>query len=156
MLKRLLIISLLFIAIFPSQSFSEGTKPGLKSSIVVTSETLITDNRAHTAIFENNVIAKSAGMTLYADKMIVYYSGDSGDVTKIEATGDVKLQKDAKLIIAQKATYYPDKSEVVFAGGPRAIDGENVVTGTKMTYFMNEDRFSVENSKVFLKAAKDK
>lgn len=156
MLKRLLIISLLFIAISPLHSFSEETKPRLKGSIVVTSETLITDNKAHTAIFEKNVIAKSAGMTLYADKMIVYYREDSGDVTKIEATGDVKLQKDAKLIIAQRATYYTDKSEVVFAGYPRAIDGKNVVTGTKMTYFINEDRFSVVNSKVFLKAAKDK
>jgi hypothetical protein len=36
------------------------------------------------------------------------------------------------------------------------MDGDNVVSGTKMIYFMVDDRFLVENSKVILKSKKDR
>jgi len=55
------------------------------------------------------------------------------------------------LITADKAVYYADEAKVVFSGNPRAMDGENVVTGSVMTYFIDEDRSIVENSKVYLK-----
>jgi lipopolysaccharide export system protein LptA len=45
---------------------------------------------------------------------------------------------------------HADEDKVIFTGEPRAVDGENVVTGTKMKFFIKEDRSYVENSKVFL------
>lgn len=153
MLKRLLIISLLFIIVPALNSFSEDIKTRINGPIIVTSETLTADNKARTAFFEKNVIARTTDMTLYADKMLVYYKEDSGAVTKIEATGTVKLHKDTRVITSQKATYYADEDKVIFTGEPRAVDGENVITGTKMTFFIKEDRSYVENSKVFLKSS---
>jgi lipopolysaccharide export system protein LptA len=61
-----------------------------------------------------------------------------------------KLLKDTRIISSQKAIYYTDEDKVIFTGEPRAVDGENVVTGTKMKFFIKEDRSYVENSKVFL------
>ncbi|MEW6107600.1 MAG: LptA/OstA family protein [Nitrospirota bacterium] len=128
----------------------------MKGPIIVTSEMLTADNKAHTAFFEKNVIAKTTDMTLYADAMLVYYNDKSGDVNKIEATGNVKLHKDTNVVTSQKATYYAGEDKVVFSGEPRAVDGENVVTGTKMTFFLKDDRTIVENSKVYLKNKKDR
>jgi lipopolysaccharide export system protein LptA len=93
-------------------------------------------------------------MTLYADRMLVFYATDSGDVKMIEAEGNIKLLKGTRAIISQKATYYADEEKVTFAGEPRATDGENVVTGSKITYLLNEDRYFVENSKVFIRKQK--
>jgi lipopolysaccharide export system protein LptA len=67
----------------------------------------------------------------------------------------VKLYKDTKLITSEKAVYFADEDKVVFTGEPRATDGDNVVTGTTMTYFIGADRSYVEHSKVFLKNKKD-
>jgi hypothetical protein len=36
------------------------------------------------------------------------------------------------------------------------MDGDNVVSGTKITYFIGNDRFHVENSKVILKSKKER
>ncbi len=44
---------------------------------------------------------------------------------------------------------------MIFTGEPRAVDGENVVTGSVMTYYIGEDRSFVEKSKVFLKSKKE-
>lgn len=156
MLKRFFTISLLFIIIVPAlNSFSEDLKNRIKGAIIVTSETLIADNKAHTALFEKNVIAKTTDMTLYADRMLVYYKEDGG-VAKIVTTGNVKLQKDARVITSEKATYYTDEDKIVFTGEPRAVDGDNVVTGRMITFFIKEDRSHVKNSKVFLKSKKGK
>jgi lipopolysaccharide export system protein LptA len=158
MSKRFLIISIFLMLVPVLNAFPEETKSRLKGGpITVTSESLTSDGKSHSALFEKNVVAKTPDMTIYAARMLVFYKEGSGDVTKIEATGDVKLLKDSRIITAQKAIYYAEGEEkVVFTGEPRAIDGENIVTGSIMTYFLIDDRSYVENSKVFLKNKKDR
>jgi lipopolysaccharide export system protein LptA len=150
MLKRFFIISIALL-VLPALTAFAASKTLVKGPITITSSTLTADNRAHTALFEKNVVAKAPDMTIYADSMLVFYAEQGGNVTKIEAAGNVRLYKDTRVISAQKATYFADQDKVVFTGEPRAVDGENVVTGSTMTYFIAEDRSYVENSKVFMK-----
>ena len=127
----------------------------IKGPVVITSDMLTADNKTHTALFEKSVIAKTTDMTIYADKMLVYYQEGSGDVTRIDSEGNVKVIKGDRVITSQEATYLADGDKAIFTGDPRAMQGENVVTGKKMTYLMSEDRFLVEDSKVFLTKKKE-
>ncbi|MEW6067082.1 MAG: LptA/OstA family protein [Nitrospirota bacterium] len=126
----------------------------IKGPIIITSEKLTADNQNYSALFENSVIAKASDITIYADRMRVYYHKDTGAVTKIDAEGRVKLIKNERVITSRKATYYAEEEKVVFTGEPQAVEGENVVNGKKMVYFLIEERFLVEGSKVFLKNEK--
>jgi lipopolysaccharide export system protein LptA len=155
MSKRLLIISIFFLFL-PIQSSAENQKANIKGPITITSETLTADNKAHTALFEQHVVAKTTNLTIQADRMLVFYKEDGGDVTKIESSGNVKVLKEDRIITSKAATYYADEEKVVFTGEPRAMDGDNVVSGTKIIYFMTNDRFFVENSKVILKSKKER
>ena len=122
--------------LFTSTGFSEDKKK-IEGPIVITSQRLTTDNKAGTAVFEQSVVAQTTDMTLYADKMIVLYDEEGGgDVTKIDAEGNVKVVKGDKVITSQKASYFADTENVVFYGDPRAVEGDNVVTGSTMTYLM--------------------
>ena len=154
MSRQLFISSLLILFIFSPNVFSEEKAQRIKGPITITSEMLIADNKAHTARFEHSVVARTTDMTLYADRMLVSYNADSGDVKMIEAEGSIKLLKGTRAITSQKATYYANEEKVIFTGEPRATDGENVVTGEKITYLLHEDRYLVEKSKVFLKKQK--
>jgi lipopolysaccharide export system protein LptA len=156
MLKRLLIISIFSLCFQAIQSGAEIQKANIKGPVTITSETLTADNKAHTALFENNVVATTADLTIQADKMLVFYKEDGGEITKIEATGNVRILRGSRIITSKAATYYADEEKVIFTGDPRAMDGDNVVSGTKITYFMNNDRFQVENSKVVLKNKKER
>jgi lipopolysaccharide export system protein LptA len=151
MSKLHLAVSLFIILILPAAAFSEETKAKVKGPITITSESLTADNKAHTALFEKNVIAKTTDMTIHADWMLVYYKEEGGDVTKIETKGNVKVYRDTKVITSNEAVYFADEEKVIFTGSPRAIDGENVVTGSKIIYYTKDDRSFVENSKVILK-----
>lgn len=126
-----------------------------KEPTIITSEILTADNKARTALFEKSVIATKGDMTMFADKMKVYYSEEKGggsSIKQIDAEGNVKLIKGDRVVTSRFATYFAEPEEkIVFTGEPRASEGENVITGTKIIYFMKDDRSVVEKSKVFLK-----
>lgn len=147
--------SLVIFFLLSTNVFSAEEAKKIKGPIIITSEILTADNQTHTALFENSVVARTTDMTIYADKMLVHYNKDTGNVIRIEAEGGVKLIKENRVITSKKATYYADGEKVIFTGEPRAVEGENVVTGRKMTYLLNEDRFLVEGSKVFLTKKKE-
>jgi len=155
MSKRLLIISVFVLFLPAIHSAAENRKANIKGPITITSETLTADNKAHTALFEKSVVAKTTDLTIQADKMLVFYQEDGGEVTKIEATGSVRVLRELRIITSKSAIYYADEEKVVFTGEPRAMDGDNVVSGTMITYFMGDDRFLVENSRVILKSKKE-
>lgn len=139
----------------PDLSFAQEKKTtsSSKEPTIITSESLTADNKAKTALFEGSVVARKGEMTLFADKMLVYYSEKKGssNIKKIDAEGNVKLIKGDRVVTSRFATYFSEPEErIIFTGEPRASEGENVVTGTKMIYFMKDDRSIVENSKVFL------
>ncbi|MEW6161998.1 MAG: LptA/OstA family protein [Nitrospirota bacterium] len=154
MSRQLFISSLLILFLLSTNVFSEEKTQQIKGPIIITSEMLTADNKAHTALFENSVVARTTDMTLHADRMLVYYNADTGNITKIEAEGGIKLIKGMRTITSKEATYCADGEKIIFTGEPRAVEGENVVTGRKITYLLNEDRFLVEGSKVFLKTRK--
>ncbi len=156
MLRQLSTVSIFVLIILISSTFAEDKAGQVKGPIVITSETLSADNKAHTALFEGSVVAKSEDMTLYSDKMLVYYNEQTGNVTRIDAEGRVKLVKKDLLVTSKAASYFADGEKVIFTGEPRAVERGNVVTGTKMTYLLKEDRSIVENSRVLLENKKGK
>ena len=133
--------------------FAVEENRSVKEPTIVTSQKMTTDNKAKTALFEGNVVAKKGDRTMYADSMLVYYSEEKGgsNIKKIDAEGNVKMVKDDRVVTSKSAVYYSEPEEyIVFTGEPRASEGENVVNGTKITYFMKDDHSIVENSKVFI------
>ena len=91
MSRQRFIVSLVLCCAAAMPSFAaESVKGRTKGPITVTSESLSADNKAHTATFEKNVVARTTDMTIYADTMVVHYKEDGGKVTKIEAAGRVR------------------------------------------------------------------
>lgn len=118
--------------------------------VVITSASLVADRKAGKALFQGSVVAESGGTTLSADRMTVYYESEGGGIVKVEAKGDVKLTKDGQVVVSDNAVYTEEDQRMVFTGNPKAIEGSSVVSGSRITYLMTEDRFIVKESKVFL------
>jgi lipopolysaccharide export system protein LptA len=65
-------------------------------------------------------------------------------VSQIEATGRVKIERDAGNATCQKAVYYRDEDKIVLTGDPVAWDKGTRVSGKRITMFLAEDRTVVE------------
>gem|GEM_PF-3495885 len=139
MLKQRFINSILrlsrFVVIFsllmPVCAFSTEAAKKASDPIVITSKMLTIDRKNNTAVFENSVVAELEEMTLYAEKMIVFYDKTTGHVTRVDASGGVKLVKKDSVVTADEATYYALDDRVVFKGDLKVVDRENSVLGER-------------------------
>ena len=155
---RKIMVGLSAVILFAAFAFATGVyaieeNKAVKEPTVVTSQKMTTDQKAKTALFEGNVVTKKGDRTMYADKMLVHYAEEKGgsNIKEIDSEGNVKLVRGDRVVTSKFAVYYAEPEEyIVFTGEPRASEGENVVTGTKITYFMKDDHSIVENSKVFI------
>lgn len=139
MLKQLFISSffrltgllIVFFLLIPVSVFSrEDVK---KDPIVVTSKMLTIDNENNTAVFEHSVVAEAPEMTLYADKMYIFYNQDTRAITRIDASGGVKVIEKDRVITADKATYYARDERVIFKGDLKVVERKRVISGEKST-----------------------
>jgi len=145
---------LICLILFFSFSSAPAAEKAEKTPIVITSQTLTADNSNKTAVFEGSVVATKEDLTIYSDKMTVYYDNSEGKIKKIYAVGNVKTHKGDRVIFSDEATYLEDEKKIVFTGNPRAVEGDNVVTGTQITLYMEDERAFVEGSRVILQDTK--
>ena len=104
-----------------------------KDPIVVTSKMLTIDNENNTAVFEHSVVAEAPEMTLYADKMLIFYNQDTKTITRIDALGRVKVVEEDRVITADQATYYAHDERVVFKGDLKVVEGKRSISGEENT-----------------------
>jgi lipopolysaccharide export system protein LptA len=121
-----------------------------KKTVTITSETLTADNKNSTAIFEGAVVARTDDITMYSDKMTVYYDNARNKVIKIHALGHVKVHKEEKALFSDEAIYLEEDEKIIFTGNPKAVDGENVISGTQIIFYLKDDRAEVQGSRVVL------
>jgi len=149
------LFSCLVLFFLSSRSGGEEKLLETKGPITITSSTLTADNKAHTALFEGSVMAKTENTVFHADRMLVHYT-DAGKVTRIEAIGHVKLVKGERVITSDEATFFADEEKVIFTGQPKAVEGTTMVTGTKMIYLIKEERSLVEQGRVYMEKGSPK
>ena len=86
--------------------------------------------------------------------MKVTYSNVNKEIAEVHAIGNVRVQSEGKAIFSDEAEYISEEEKIVFTGNPKVAEGENVIIGTKIIYFLNDDRALVEDSRVILKNIK--
>lgn len=150
---RIILGAILFAALLPVSAQCEPSSGLIKGPIVITSSTLSADSGANKAVFEGSVVAKTDEMTLYSDRMSVFYSED-GDIEKIDARGNIKLLKGQRVLTSRSAIYLASEGKITFTGEPMAVEGNNIITGSEIVYLIDEDRSLVRNSKVYIQQDK--
>lgn len=149
---------------------TSGT-PDQMVGTTVTSQRMTFKNQDSQAVFDGAVVLRRGSLIVYSDKMVVSFhdrdpvqaekgksvgigektSGARGPdtvsnraVSKIEAIGRVKIERDAGNATCQKAVYYRDEDKIVLTGDPVAWDKGTRVSGSRITLYLSEDRTVVE------------
>jgi len=146
----LLIIFSLIITVTASALDDKKEKP----PIVITSQSLTADNKKNIAIFEGSVVAKSEELTIYSDKMTVYSDTDGKNIEKLHAAGNVKVHKNETTLFADEALYFNIEEKIIFSGNPKAVQKGNVITGSEIIFYLDDERAIVQKSRVILQNRK--
>jgi len=137
MIRSFLAVAVLLIA----WTGLAGAAPAAsKEPLKIKSNELSADNDKHTATFEGKVVARQGDMTLYADKLVISYGGGGRDLSRVEAFGNVRIQQGTRQAFGSHAIYDNKGAKIILDGSPRVQQGEDVITGKEITYYVDEQR----------------
>ena len=120
---------------------------GKLKPIDITSTRLNADLKSHIVVFEGNVVAKQGDVIVYCDTLTAYYDEKNKDVTKIIATGDVKITRKDMIATGHNAVFDNVKKLLTLTGSPRIWESKNIIEGTKIVFYLGTDRVFVEGAK---------
>jgi lipopolysaccharide export system protein LptA len=127
---------------------------GADPPVTVTADRMEYYSDRDVVIFTGNALAVREDVTLSARRMEVTLGGDvdseENSVKKIIAEGDVNFRHvdpetgKERFATGERGEYLADEDTVVLTGDPRVWEGKNVITGEKMTFHIDENRFVVQ------------
>lgn len=117
-----------------------GVKHDATLPVEITSDALQLDQAAGTAIFTGTVKVGQGEMRLAADRVEVFYVGDtgaSGAVERMEASGNVTLSNGTEAGEAQRATYRVAAGSVRMEGDVILTQGGNALSSQTLDIDLN-------------------
>jgi lipopolysaccharide export system protein LptA len=135
---------------------SEEKRPGAdrgfgfttsRDPIDIVSDNVEANQKQNTVTFKGNVVAKQGDTTLYANTLVIIYHPDTKKLKEIIAIGNVKIVQLERRATSQKATFQQDENKAVLDGEAVVREGENVIRGERVTFYVDEERSIVEAGK---------
>jgi len=115
-----------------------------KDPIDITSDSLEADQKQSTVTFKGNVVAKQGDTTLYSNTLVIVYYPDTKKLKEMIAIGNVQIVQLERRATSQKATFLQDENKAILEGDAVVREGENVIRGERVTYYVDEERSIVE------------
>ena len=114
--------------------------------IQIKSNELVSDSASKTATFVGKVVARQGDVAIYSERLVISYGAANQDVEKVEAFGNVRIVQGSRHGEAAHAIYDNKGGKIILDGNPKVSQGNNVITGKVITYFVDEQRSVVTGS----------
>jgi len=79
---------------------------------------LMLDYKKNIAVFNKDVQIENQKGKMFSKKMVAFFDPAKKKITKVEATGDVKLIRGASVSMSDKAVYFADEGRAILTGNP--------------------------------------
>ncbi len=112
--------------------------------ITVRSDQLQAFNDSKQAVFTGRVVARQDDVTIYSDRLEVYYGESDDEVDKIIAIGNVRILQTNRVGTGGHAIYESKLGKITLTINPRVTQEKDTVTGKVIVYFLDEERSQVE------------
>ncbi len=124
------------------------------SPIHIAANKMTSTEKSSAVVFTGDVDAKQADVRIRTDKMTVFYTpkSDQSDasakeakqqVDKLVCVGNVEITRGEWLGTSKKMTYLSKKRQVILVDNAKAWQGQNMVSGEKIIYYLDEGRSEV-------------
>jgi lipopolysaccharide export system protein LptA len=140
------VCTFLFLAIF---CFAV---PVFAEPISIEADRMISQEHDNTVVFIGNVDARQGQLTIRSDEMTVFYSDSGGDggqqvatqMEKLICINNVQVTQDDWLGTSDRMDYFATERKVILSGNAKAWQGQNMVSGKTIIYYLDEKRSIVE------------
>ncbi len=153
---------LLVIFVYPGNTHAQTTIDASSTvPLTITSQTMTVNNKENITVFDHNVVIKKGDLTITSDHVEIILKDDqspslpsstlnSGSISQLHAWGNVKMDDGKRNSQAHEAIYNQEEDTVTLLGEPVLFEEGYKVTGTKMTFYIKDNKSIIENSKVLI------
>lgn len=133
---------------------SEGTafQASKKDPIFITSNWMEADRKKNTITYKGQVVAIQADMTMRSEILTAYYDPYMKQLKEAIAEGKVQVVQRDKVARGAKAVFNGKAQTITLTGSPVVRQGNSEVTGSRIIFFIEEDRAVVEGGNERVKA----
>ena len=122
-----------------------------KSPIDINSESMSLDYKNHSVLWSGHVHANQANAQMTSDKLQVNYTDkDMKDMKDIVAMGNVRISQGTRWATGDHAVMDQKKRTAVLTGSPVVHDGQNQITGTRITIYLDTGQSVVEHARAVI------
>lgn len=143
--RLLVLVLLMLVGLTPHHAEAANAFSG-DAPLDISSRQLEADDLAKTVTFIGDVEARQGDLAIFAGRLTVHYQGESRQVERIEAEQDVRIVQGQRIATGQHAVFRRSLGEIVLTGRPSINDGEDRVSGDKITVYLNDNRSVVDSS----------
>jgi lipopolysaccharide export system protein LptA len=127
--------------------------------ISIEADNMSSKEKNNSVLFKGNVDAKQGDVQIRSDEMTVYYSmkkngqdkkgsnkkqaNATQQVEKLICIGNVEITRAEWLGTSDKMDYLAQERQVILKGNAKAYQGQNMVSGDKIVYYIDEGRSEV-------------
>lgn len=142
----LVLFSMLSVAWAAPQPVEKKARKDRSSQpITVKSDQLQAYNEAKQAVFTGRVVARQDDVTIYSDRLEVYYGATNDEVDKIIAIGNVRILQTNRVGTGGHAVYESKLGKITLTEHPRVSQDTDTVTGKVIIYYLDEERSEVQS-----------
>lgn len=122
---------------------------GDATGVDISADRMTFDQRTGTFLFEENVHIRRCDMLILCDRLEVLNSAETGELERILATGNVRVQRGTQHVRAEQAEYFAANERLVLTGDPRAWDTQerHEVTGDEIVLLVPQDHIVVKGAR---------
>jgi lipopolysaccharide export system protein LptA len=121
-----------------------GFELNKKDPIYITSDWMEVDQKKNTITYKGRVVMVQAEMTMRSEALTAHYDPEMKRMGQIVAEGKVNATQGDRVAIGEKAVFDDKAKTVTLTGNPIMRQGNNQVSGTRVIYFMEQDRAVAE------------
>lgn len=124
----------------PGQAAADREAP-----LVITADRMELRRKENLIVYRGNVLAERGDLRIRSDVLSARYDAGDGALQTVVAEGKVRVSQGAREMTGDKAVFDDSKETITVSGNTVVRDGDNSVSGGRVTIYMNEDRSVIEN-----------
>jgi lipopolysaccharide export system protein LptA len=123
---------------------TSGFEFNKKDPIYITADWVEVDKTKNTITYKGRVVTTQADMTVRSETLMAYYNPDMKQINQIVAEGKVNATQGQRVATGEKAVFDDKAKTVTLTGNPVIRQGNSQVSGSRVIYFVEQDRAVAE------------
>jgi lipopolysaccharide export system protein LptA len=126
------------------KSTAGGFELNKKDPIYITADWMEVDQQKNTITYKGRVVMVQAEMTMRSEKLVAHYDPEMKRMSQIIAEGNVNATQGERVATGDRAVFDDRAKTVTLTGNPVMRQGNSQVSGTRVVYYMEQDRAVAE------------